>query len=81
MIKEATAALINGKDLTYEQANAVINEIMNGETSQDVYKRQDLIRIFFLICLHTGADVHTPWCKIVYCFFDIFRLKPTCQQI
>ena len=34
MIKEATAALINGKDLTYEQANAVINEIMNGETSQ-----------------------------------------------
>ena len=34
MIKEATAALINGKDLTYEQANAVIDEIMNGETSQ-----------------------------------------------
>lgn len=34
MIKEATAALIDGKDLTYEQANAVINEIMNGETSQ-----------------------------------------------
>lgn len=32
MIKEATAALIDGKDLTYEQANAVINEIMNGET-------------------------------------------------
>ena len=34
MIKEATAALIDGKDLAYEQANAVINEIMNGETSQ-----------------------------------------------
>ena len=34
MIKEATAALIDGKDLTYEQANAVINEIMNGETSE-----------------------------------------------
>lgn len=34
MIKEATAALIDGKDLTYEQANAVINEIMSGETSQ-----------------------------------------------
>ena len=34
MIKEATAALIDGKELTYEQANAVINEIMNGETSQ-----------------------------------------------
>ena len=31
MIKEATAALIDGKDLTYEQANAVINEIMNGK--------------------------------------------------
>lgn len=31
MIKEATAALIDGKDLTYEQANAVINEIMNGD--------------------------------------------------
>ncbi len=34
MIKEATAALIDHKDLTYEQANAVVNEIMNGETSQ-----------------------------------------------
>lgn len=34
MIQEATALLIDRKDLSYEQANAVINEIMNGETSQ-----------------------------------------------
>lgn len=34
MIKEATAALIDHNNLTYEQANAVVNEIMNGETSQ-----------------------------------------------
>lgn len=27
---------------------------------------------FFLSVFHTGADVHTPWCKIVYCFFVIF---------
>ena len=34
MIKEATAALIDHNNLPYEQANAVVNEIMNGETSQ-----------------------------------------------
>lgn len=34
MIKEATAKLIEKKDLTYEEANACINEIMSGETSQ-----------------------------------------------
>ena len=34
MIKEATAALIDHNNLTYEQVNAVVNEIMNGETSQ-----------------------------------------------
>ena len=34
MIKEATAALIDHNNLTYEQANAVVNESMNGETSQ-----------------------------------------------
>lgn len=34
MIQEATALLIDRKDLSYEQANAVINEIMSGETSQ-----------------------------------------------
>lgn len=34
MIKEATAKLIERRDLTYEEANACINEIMSGETSQ-----------------------------------------------
>lgn len=34
MIREATDKLINHQNLTYEQAGAVINEIMNGETSQ-----------------------------------------------
>ncbi len=34
MIREATAALIDRKDLSYEDAQAVINEIMSGETSQ-----------------------------------------------
>ena len=34
MIKEATAKLIERQDLTYEEANACINEIMSGETSQ-----------------------------------------------
>lgn len=33
MIKEATAKLIEGQDLTYEEANACINEIMSGQTS------------------------------------------------
>lgn len=34
MIKEATAKLIENKNLTYEEATAVINEIMSGQTSQ-----------------------------------------------
>lgn len=34
MIREATAKLIEKEDLTYEEANACINEIMSGETSQ-----------------------------------------------
>lgn len=33
MIREATAKLIEGQDLTYEEANACINEIMSGQTS------------------------------------------------
>ena len=38
MIKEATAALIDHNNLTYEQANAVVNEIMNGETRPPRYR-------------------------------------------
>lgn len=34
MIKEATVKLIEKNDLSYEEANAVLNEIMSGETSQ-----------------------------------------------
>lgn len=34
MIQEATAKIIENGDLTYEEAIAVMNEIMNGETSQ-----------------------------------------------
>lgn len=34
MIQEATAKLMERKDLTYEEANGVIDEIMSGETSQ-----------------------------------------------
>ncbi|MDO4261840.1 MAG: anthranilate phosphoribosyltransferase [Eubacteriales bacterium] len=34
MIREATASLIDGRDLTYGQANEVMNEIMSGGTSQ-----------------------------------------------
>ncbi|NTU89766.1 MAG: anthranilate phosphoribosyltransferase [Actinobacteria bacterium] len=34
MIKEATAKLIDRQDLTYEEANACIDEIMSGSTSQ-----------------------------------------------
>ncbi|MCI8326493.1 MAG: anthranilate phosphoribosyltransferase [Lachnospiraceae bacterium] len=34
MIQEATAKLMEQKDLTYEEANNVIDEIMNGETSR-----------------------------------------------
>lgn len=34
MIQEATAKLIDQKDLTYDEANAVIDEIMSGKTSQ-----------------------------------------------
>ncbi len=34
MIREATAKLIERQDLSYEEANACINEIMSGETSQ-----------------------------------------------
>lgn len=33
MIREATAKLIEGQDLTYNEANACINEIMSGQTS------------------------------------------------
>ncbi len=34
MIREATAKLIDSQNLTYDEAAAVMNEIMNGETSQ-----------------------------------------------
>ena len=34
MIKEATAKLIDKKDLTYKEANEVIDEIMSGKTSE-----------------------------------------------
>ncbi len=34
MIREATAVLIDHKNLTYDQAHAVIEEIMSGQTSQ-----------------------------------------------
>lgn len=33
MIREATAKLIEGQDLTYKEANTCINEIMSGQTS------------------------------------------------
>ena len=33
MIKEAIEKIVNKKDLTYDEAYAVMNEIMNGETS------------------------------------------------
>ena len=34
MIKEAIAKIVNKEDLTYDEAYAVMNEIMSGETSQ-----------------------------------------------
>ena len=34
MIKEAIVKIVNKEDLTYDEAYAVMNEIMNGETSQ-----------------------------------------------
>lgn len=34
MIKEAIAKIVNKQDLTYDEAYTVMNEIMNGETSQ-----------------------------------------------
>ena len=33
MIKEAIGKIVNKEDLTYEEAYAVMNEIMSGETS------------------------------------------------
>ena len=33
MIKEAIVKIVNKQDLTYEEAFAVMNEIMSGETS------------------------------------------------
>ena len=33
MIKEAIVKIVDKQDLTYDEAYAVINEIMNGETS------------------------------------------------
>ena len=33
MIKEAIVKIVNKEDLTYSEAYAVMNEIMNGETS------------------------------------------------
>ena len=33
MIKEAIVKIVNKEDLTYQEAYAVMNEIMNGETS------------------------------------------------
>ena len=34
MIKEAIVKIVNKEDLTYDEAYAVMNEIMSGETSQ-----------------------------------------------
>lgn len=34
MIKEAIEKIVNKQDLTYDEAYAVMNEIMNGETTQ-----------------------------------------------
>ena len=34
MIKEAIEKVVNKQDLTYDEAYTVMNEIMNGETSQ-----------------------------------------------
>ena len=33
MIKEAIVKIVNKEDLTYDEAFAVMNEIMNGKTS------------------------------------------------
>jgi len=33
MIKEAIIKIVNKEDLTFDEAYAVMNEIMNGETS------------------------------------------------
>ena len=33
MIKEAIVKIVNKEDLTYDEAYAVMNEIMSGETS------------------------------------------------
>ena len=33
MIKEAIVKIVNKEDLTYDEAYAVINEIMSGETT------------------------------------------------
>ena len=34
MIREAIVKIVNKEDLTYEESYAVMNEIMNGETTQ-----------------------------------------------
>ncbi len=34
MIKEAIVKIVNKEDLTYDEAYAVMNEIMGGETTQ-----------------------------------------------
>ena len=49
MIKEATVKLIDKEDLTYEEANAVIDEIMSGKTS-------DVQTAAFLAALSTKGE-------------------------
>ena len=68
-LKKENPALINVRRGVYIWKEENVKEKDNTVSKYDF---SDFIRIFFLICLHTGADVHTPWCKIFYCFFYIF---------
>lgn len=39
MIKQAIVKIVNKEDLTYDEAYAVMNEIMNGETTPHPERR------------------------------------------
>ena len=56
MIKEAIVKIVNKQDLSYDEAYAVMNEIMNGETTQT----QNAASMFFDAAVDVGPG-HLPW--------------------
>ncbi|MCD7776747.1 MAG: anthranilate phosphoribosyltransferase [Firmicutes bacterium] len=60
MIKEAIAKIVSGQDLTYDEAYAVVNEIMSGETTQTM-------NAAFLAALSTKSDVAETADEIAGC--------------